>query len=283
MGKHKHSPPGPIPDPASFGLPLSGVETHAHLDDRRFNMDREETLARARAAGLARIGQVFLGSAAWAAGRELFSAHPEVFFLLGVHPTEAGRLTDKELAALRAAALQDRRIKAIGETGLDYYWKDTPAPAQQEAFRRQLRLARDLDLPIVIHCREAEEDTLKILLEEGCARYPLLWHCFGKDKRLALRLVELGWHISIPGPVTFPANAALREAVAAIPEERLLMETDCPYMAPQPCRGRRNEPAYLVFSIQAMAQARGVSPQDLWSSCGRAAAAFFRLEPLPGA
>ncbi|MDR2050716.1 MAG: TatD family hydrolase [Deltaproteobacteria bacterium] len=276
--KHHNQEKLPFPDPLSFGLPPAGVETHAHLDDPRFNQDREKILDRAKQVGLARIGQVFLGSGAWSAGKDLFREHPEVFFILGVHPTEAQLLTEAEIADIEKAVLEDGRIKALGEIGLDYYWKNIPPETQKKAFKKQIRLAREMKLPVVVHCREAVDDALKILIEEGCKNYPVLWHCFGADSSLALRLLDLGWHISIPGPVTFPSNLALREAVKRIPPERLVMETDCPYLAPLPHRGERNEPAYLAFTIQAMAEARNIEPAELWSSCGRTAAAFFRLE-----
>ncbi len=268
------------PEPASFNLPLTGVETHAHLNGKYFAEDREAALARAKAAGIARIGQVFMCSDFWRAGRALFDAHPEVFFLLGVHPNESQRLTDDELKNIKAAVLEDRRIKALGEMGLDYHWKEAPPEMQQEAFKKQIRLAKDLSMPIAIHCRDAVEDTLRILREEECKNYPVLWHCFGGNTDLALRVLDNGWHISIPGTVTYPANNDLREAIKHIPADRLVMETDCPFLPPVPHRGARNEPAYLVFTIQAMAEARGVSPAELWTSCGQTAIKFFNLDPL---
>jgi TatD DNase family protein len=279
MGKKRHHREKlPFPDPASFALPPSGVETHAHLDDPRFDPDREEVLDRAGKVGLRRIGQVFLGSAAWAAGKALFSAHPEVFFMLGVHPNEAQLLTEAEMAGMEKAVLEDGRIKALGEIGLDYYWKNVPPETQQEAFKKQIRLAREMKLPLVIHCREAVDDTLKILTAEGCKNYPLLWHCFGADSSLALRLLDLGWHISIPGPVTFPANLALREALRSIPPERLLMETDCPYLAPAPFRGKRNEPSYLVRHLEALGGLLDLSPEEAAALTYSNAVRFFKTD-----
>ncbi|MDL2285644.1 TatD family hydrolase [Desulfovibrio sp. OttesenSCG-928-F07] len=270
----------PAPDPASFNMPLTGVETHAHLNGKYFTEDREATLARAKAAGIARIGQVFMCSEYWRAGKDFFNNHPEVFFLLGVHPNEANRLTDEELNGIRAAVNEDKRIKALGEMGLDYYWKDVSPEVQQTAFKKQINLAKELNLPIAIHCRDAVEDTLKVLTEENCKNYPVLWHCFGGDTELALRILDMGWHISIPGTVTYPANAPMREAIKHIPLDRLVMETDCPFLPPVPHRGGRNEPAYLVFTIQTMAEAKGISAAELWTSCGQTAIKFFSLEPL---
>jgi TatD DNase family protein len=260
------------------------VESHAHLDDPRFLKDLDQVLVRAAAAGVAQLGQVFLGPEAWEAGKGRFPhnpAHPEVFFLIGIHPAEAHTFAPEAPERLRAILRGDpaaRRIRALGEIGLDYHWKDCPPPVQKEMFRRQLRLARDLDLPVVIHCREAVEDAFSLLLAEGFARRPLLWHCFGGDSALAARIVEAGWHLSIPGPVTYPANENLRRAVASIPRDRLLVETDCPYLAPHPLRGRRNEPAFLGYTIAAMAEARGLAPEDLWALCGENARRFFGLK-----
>jgi TatD DNase family protein len=259
------------------------VESHAHLDDDRFLPDLDQVLSRAAAAGVAHLGQIFLGPAAWEKGKGRFPrnpAHPEVFFLLGIHPAEAHAFPPDVPDRLRSILTSDpdaSRIRALGEIGLDYYWKDCPPPVQKEMFRRQLRLAGDLDLPVVIHCREATEDALSLLRDEGFFGRPLLWHCFGGDSALAARIVEAGWHLSIPGPVTYPANEDLRRAVASVPRDRLLVETDCPYLAPHPLRGRRNEPAFLGYTIAAMAEARGEDPADLWTACGENARRFFGL------
>jgi TatD DNase family protein len=260
------------------------VESHAHLDDPRFLQDLDQVLSRAAAAGVAHLGQVFLGPEAWEKGKKRFPqnpAHPEVFFLLGIHPAEAHAFPPDVPDRIRALLLADpdaSRVRALGEIGLDYHWKDCPPSVQKEMFRRQLRLARDLDLPVVIHCREATEDAFSLLRGEDFPGRPLLWHCFGGDSALAARIVDAGWHLSIPGPVTYPANADLRRAVASIPQDRLLVETDCPYLAPHPLRGRRNEPAFLGYTIAAMAEARNMDPAALWAACGENARRFFRLE-----
>jgi TatD DNase family protein len=278
MSKH-HKQILPLPDWSSFGFPLTGVESHAHLDDPRFDADREDVLARAKTLGLAYIGQVFMSSRQLAAGCALFDNHPEVFFLLAIHPSEAFLLTDEEFEKIQEACKQNSRIKAVGETGLDYFWKDCAAEVQKKAFIRLIHLALELRLPLSIHSREAAEDTIDILTAEGAVNHPLVWHCFGGDSSMAERILKLGWHISIPGPVTYPANSALREAIKIIPAERLMIETDCPYLAPEPYRGRRNEPACLAFTIQAMAEARGVEVAKLWTSCGQTAMDFFKLPP----
>ena len=265
-------------DPLTVALPPGGVDSHAHLDGPDFDSDRPAVLARARAVGLAAIGNVFLGPEDFAARRHCFDAHPEVFFLLGIHPCDGQSCTPAALAAMRAAFQAEPRLRAVGEIGLDYHWQDCPRELQFQAFGEQLELARDLALPVVIHCREAEDDCLTLLEARGFAGYPLLWHCFGGGPELARRIVGNGWHISIPGPVSYPANTALREAVAVIPAERLLLETDAPYLSPVPWRGKRNEPAYTVFTARWMAEARQMPAEDLWLLCGTNARRFFALE-----
>ena len=267
-------------DPLAVALPPGGVDSHAHLDGPDFDADRPAVLARARAAGLAAIGNIFLGPEDFAARKHYFDASPEVFFLLGVHPCDGQSCTPAVLAAMRAAFQEEPRLRAVGEIGLDYHWQDCPREIQFQAFGDQLELARELGVPVVIHCREAEDDCLTLLEARGFAGYPLLWHCFGGGPELARRIVGNGWHVSIPGPVSYPANTALREAVAVIPEQRLLLETDAPYLSPVPWRGKRNEPAHTVFTARWMAEARHMSPEELWLLCGRNARRFFGLEGL---
>ena len=287
--KHHHS--GPRPAPESLGLPPTGVDSHAHLDLKHFGGDFETVLERAKAAGIARIGNVFLSPEAWAAGKDRFPtspAVPDVFFLLGIHPTDSAAWTPSTADALRQAFTSDPRLRALGEIGLDYYWKDCPPELQRSVFIAQLKLAESLRrstpnskatdrLPIVIHSRDAFQDTLVLLREQGFSGYPLLWHCFGGTAREAELLIEEGWHISIPGPVTFPGNAALREALHAIPPSRLLLETDCPYLTPVPYRGTRNEPAYTVFTAHAVAAELRMDPAELWTLTGNNACRFFGL------
>ncbi len=284
MGKHK-KPEGPLPLPESVNLPCVGVETHAHLDLHHFNEDFDEVLRRAKRSGVSAIGQVFLSPEAWRKQQARFAPnpdYPEFFFLLGIHPTDGlelfnGQTIDELRRIVRQEARQGGRIRAIGEIGLDYYWKDCPQDLQKDIFAQQLDLARELNLPVAIHCRDAVDDTMRILLDRGFSGYPLLWHCFNGDYDMAMKVVNNGWHVSIPGPVSFPANKSLREAVAAIPLDRLMVETDCPYMSPVPYRGRRNEPAYLAFTITGMAEAREMSPAELWRICGDNARRFFNI------
>lgn len=276
MSKKKDTP-RPLPD--TLGLPLSGADSHAHLDSEGLIERLPEIMERARRAGVAHIGQVFLGPAAYHANRDAFAPHPGVFFLMGVHPCDARECTGDVMRAMREAFREDPRLKAVGEIGLDFYWKDCPPLIQEEAFRLQLALAKEADRPVVIHSRDAAPECLRILEAEGFAGRPLLWHCFSGDAVERLdRILANGWHVSVPGPVTYPANHDLREAAARIPLERLLVETDCPYLSPLPWRGKPNEPALVAFTAEAVAKARGMDPAELWTACGQNALRFFGVE-----
>ena len=268
-------------DPQTVSLPPYGIDSHAHLTSRAFTTDREEVLARARACGLCRIANVFLNPDTFPEEARLFDDHPEVFFLLGVHPDDTATFTPRTLETIRRHVLDNPRIRAIGEIGLDFSRSEpgTAHPSQQLApFIAQLHLARELDMPIAIHCRDAVETTITILEKEGFSGYPLVWHCFGADKALAERLVAHDWYVSFPGTVTFKNNPQSREALPCIPDNRLLVETDCPYLSPMPWRGTRNEPAYTVFTIRTMAQSLGVEPEVLWQRCGDNARRLYRLD-----
>jgi TatD DNase family protein len=263
--------------PEEMGLPKIGVETHAHLDFEAFDDDLDEVIERARASGVGHIGQVFLGPEAYEKNRAAFDGREGFFYLLGVHPHDADGLDQTGLAAMREAFVNDPNLKAVGEIGLDYFYDNSPRDAQREAFRAQLGLALDVGRPVVVHSRDADEDTFAILEEQGFAHRPVLWHCFGRDAEFAARVLEHGWMISIPGPVTFKKSERLREAVASIPMERLVVETDCPFMAPEPYRGKRNEPAFCVFTAAAVAEAKGINIAEVWRITGENARGFFGL------
>lgn len=262
--------------PETLGLAPVGADSHAHLDGRGNDVDA--VLARALACGVRTVGNVFLGPQAYAAGRSQFENHPGVFFTLGVHPHEAVNMTAADLAAMGQAFESDTRLRAVGEVGLDYYYDFSPREDQQHWFRRQLELARDLNRRVVIHCRDAEDDCLAILDQMGFAGRPLLWHCFGLGPDWAETLLSRGWHLSVPGTVTYPKALELREAVKIIPADRLLLETDAPYLSPEPYRGKKNEPALLGFTAREIARLRGEDMHELWQRCGDNVRDFFGVE-----
>jgi TatD DNase family protein len=274
MSKHKHV----RPEPETLGLPLTGVDSHAHMDLEDFDADREALLDRARACGVARIGNVFLGPAAYHAHKGYFERRPDVFFLLGIHPCNASDCTPEALEDMRRAFAADPRLKAVGEIGLDFYWDDQPHDLQEDALRRQLRLALKIGRPPVIHSRDAFDATVRVLREEGLPGKKLLWHCFNGDELQARTLLDQGWHLSIPGPVSYAKNESLQRAVTMIPLDRLLIETDSPYLTPEPWRGKRNHPALVGFTAQTVAWIKRMPVEELWASAGETAREFFALE-----
>lgn len=265
------------PEPEELELPPVGVDSHAHLDLEEFDGDREAILERARKTGISHLINVFLGPDAYARNRPFFDAHPEVSFLLGVHPNTADQLTDDSLARMRSFFKGDPRLKGVGEIGLDYYWERVDHDTQKTAFVRQLDLARELALPVVIHSRDADADTLDLLTANGFRDYPVLWHCFGQGLDLARSVIDNGWHVSIPGPVTYKKTDDLQAAVARIPLDRMLLETDCPFLAPEPWRGKRNHPSLMAFTAKRVAEIRGRSLGDIWQITGDNARRFFSL------
>jgi len=238
-------------------------DTHAHLHLDEFDADRAEVLARARAAGV--DGFLTVGIDAEDSGKAvaLAEAEPDVWATVGIHPHEAATADEAALERLRRLALHSTRVVAVGETGLDYYRNLAPREVQLGAFRRQIALARELGRPLVIHCREAHADLLAVLREERAAEVGGIMHCFSGDAAHALACLDLGFLISIAGPVTYPNARKLPEVVRAVPLDRLVVETDCPFLPPQPYRGKRNEPAFMIHTAERVAGLAGVPIEEL--------------------
>ncbi|MDD6087902.1 MAG: TatD family hydrolase [Desulfovibrionaceae bacterium] len=273
MSKHKKRPFA-----NTLELPFGGADSHAHLDSEEFRNCLADVMDRARAAGLASVGQVYLSPEAWEKGKTLFAPYPELFFLLGIHPCDALKWTDETEKRLREAFLSDETLRAVGEIGLDFYWRDCPHDIQKDVFRKQLRLSIDLDKPVVIHSRDAAEETIRILEEEGFVGRALLWHCLSSDAMEYLtKIIANGWHVSIPGPYTYRSSQIYDEAVATIPHDRIMVETDCPYLAPEPWRGKINEPSFSAFTAVHIAHVLHMDPKDFWLLCGRNTRKFFGL------
>lgn len=244
------------------------VDSHCHLDDPRFDADRDEVLARAWAAGLERIITIGTGPGSWPRAVALAAAEPRVRFALGLHPHEAGR--GDALGELRSLLAQ---AVAVGEIGLDHHYDFAPRAAQRDVFAAQLDLAQRVGLPIVIHEREAADEVLALLDREGCP--PGVWHCFSGGPDLAAEVLRRGLHLSFGGLSTFVATVAA--AARVCPRERLLLETDAPYLAPVPHRGRRNEPAFVAATAAHLARLRGEGVEDLAAGAADNAARLFRL------
>lgn len=239
------------------------IDTHAHLYDERYDDDRADMIARAAEAGVTQIismGDTMAASAQVVADAEQY---PTLYAAVGIHPESACVLTDAERAQLLAWA-QHPKVVAIGEIGLDYYWEKDPQvrAVQRELFVVQLNLARAAGLPVCIHDREAHGDTLALLKAEGQGLMGVL-HCYSGSLEMARELWKMGYYIGIDGPLTYKNAAKLPDIVREAPQERLLIETDSPYLAPVPLRGKRNEPAYLVHIAAKIAELRGESVEEV--------------------
>jgi TatD DNase family protein len=243
------------------------IDTHAHLGD-----DAADVIERARLAGVSRIVTVATTLAGAHQALTLAEEHDGVYAALGIHPHEAASFDTAELIELRAL-LAEPHVVAVGETGLDYFRDYAPADAQQRLFDAQLALARETGKPVVIHTRAADDDTRARLLEH---QGHVILHCFSSEPLLEPAL-ERGWYVSFAGNVTYKNAYDLRAAARRVPADRLLAETDSPYLAPQAVRGRRNEPAYVAYTYAVLAEARGVEMEDLIAQLDANANAVFGL------
>jgi TatD DNase family protein len=254
-------------------------DSHAHLNHGdAYEADRDEVLERARQAGVACILNVSTSPVDAPLTVDLASREEDVLAAVGIHPHEAEQADDPALEALRRLAPRPE-VVAWGEIGLDYHYMNAPRPVQREAFARQLELASELGLPVSVHSREADADTVEILRRHAGAPGGVI-HCFTGDWNLATACLDLGFHLSFSGIVTFPRAEVLREVARRTPAERLLAETDSPYLAPAPGRGRRNEPARVVDVIRRLAAVREVSPEEMATSTGENFRRLFQLEGL---
>jgi len=255
------------------------IDSHCHLAGKEFVADLEAVVARARGAGLAGALVVLAADDADELERAsgVAAVWPEVRFAIGIHPHAAAAFADDpEEAARRTETALDAQslARAVGEIGLDYHYDFAPREVQQAVFRRQLALARRRRLPVVIHTREAEADTLRILAEEGAETVGGVFHCFTGDAEAAVRALQTGFHVSLAGIVTFPRATALKETARVVPLDRLLIETDSPYLAPVPHRGTRNEPAHVRRVAEEIAGLRGTTAAEVIAAT---AANFSRL------
>jgi TatD DNase family protein len=241
------------------------IDSHAHLDFEDFTEDLDGVVARAKAAGLERIVCVGLWRRPGDFGNalELAARDPSFFAAtVGIHPHEAAQVPEGDWEAFGRLA-RDPRVVAIGEMGLDFHYDRSPRPVQEAAFRRSLRLAREVAKPIVIHVREADEPCLRALREEGIPAEGGVVHCFTGDAASARAYLDLGLHISVSGIATFKTAEAIREAVRMTPRDRLLVETDSPFLAPIPFRGKRNEPAHVAYVAAKVAEVWGTTPDEV--------------------
>ena len=235
------------------------VDTHCHLDFESFDADREAVVARAGQVGVRRMIVPALDLPSCRAVLRLADQFDEVYAAVGVHPNSSAGWQDGWIEVLRDLA-QHEKVVAVGEIGLDYYWDKSPPAVQQRALRRQLELAAELSLPVIIHNREASQDVLRLLAESPLAGTPEpgVLHSFSGDETTAQAALAMGFYLGFTGPVTFKKADGLRQIAAQMPAGRLLVETDAPFLTPHPYRGRRNEPAYVAYVAERLAQVRGV-------------------------
>ncbi|MBT9176304.1 MAG: putative metal-dependent hydrolase YcfH [Firmicutes bacterium] len=233
------------------------VDTHAHLNDPAFTADLPEVLARATKAGVRKIVVVGHNMATSRQAVALALQSDDCYATVGVHPHDAPEVVEETLAGL-ASLLGQTRVVALGEIGLDYHWNTWPKEVAQRAFRAQIALAKSLDKPFVVHNRDAHADVLALLKEQAPYHHGFVMHCFSGSLEVARECMRLGGYISVAGPVTFKSAHRLHDVAKQVPLERLLIETDCPYLAPDPHRGQRNEPAFLVSIARAIAFRRGL-------------------------
>jgi TatD DNase family protein len=259
------------------------IDSHCHLDFPDFADELDAVVARARTAGVEKI--ITIGTRVESAHRlaEIAEAYDGVYFTVGTHPHEAAGEAAGDFATMRRVAAHPKCV-GVGEAGLDYHYNYAPPEVARQIFRGQIALARELQLPLVIHTREAEEDTAAILKEEmGRGPFKALLHCFTSSRALAETALELGLSISFSGVVTFKKSEDLRAVAREVPLDRLLVETDAPYLAPVPHRGRRNEPAFVAATARVIAEARGMAPEALAEAARTNTLSLFsRMDAVEG-
>ncbi|MFM2042186.1 MAG: hypothetical protein RLY86_762 [Pseudomonadota bacterium] len=236
------------------------VDSHCHLDFPDFREERDAVVARARQAGVTRMLTICTHISRFQQVHDVAMAYPDVFCTVGIHPHHAKEEWDHSATETLLDLARLPKVVGIGETGLDYFYDSSPREQQQESFRRHLRACIAADLPVIVHTRDAEADTMRILREEGAGtRLKGLLHCFSSSRQLAEEAVEFGFHISFSGIVTFKKSEDLRAIARDLPLDRILVETDAPYLAPVPMRGKRNEPAFTVHTAGVIAYAKGLT------------------------
>ncbi|NTW58911.1 MAG: YchF/TatD family DNA exonuclease [Nitrospirae bacterium] len=256
------------------------IDTHAHLEMREFNDDRDDVIKRAKDAGVEYI--VTIGTTVESSRDAVMLAdkYDLIYAAIGIHPHEAKDILHPAYEILRHFA-QHKKVVAYGEIGLDYYHEHTQRVVQQRKFRDMLHEAKELKLPIIVHDRDAHEDTLRILKDDWDPALGGVMHCFSGDIEYAKQVMDLGFHISIAGPVTFPKAQALRDVVKQVPIEQLLIETDAPYLAPQQFRGKRNEPAYVRTTAEEIAKVKGLTFDDVARITSFNAMQLFGIGEMP--
>ena len=252
-------------------------DTHAHYDDEAFDEDREELLWKMKEQGVEFIVNVGASIASTKKTIELVQRYPFLYGAVGIHPSETEELKEEDMLWLKKASVQ-KDIVAIGEIGLDYYWPEPDREIQKKWFIRQLALASEVKLPVIIHSRDAAEDTLEILKEWDKDKTGGVIHCFSYSKEIAREYLSMGYYFGIGGVLTFKDARKLVEAVEIIPMEKILLETDCPYLAPEPYRGKRNQSGYIDFVAEKLAKLKGITKEEVLRITSDNAKNFYHLK-----
>lgn len=252
------------------------IDSHAHLDDERFDLDREYIIENLQKNGIELVVNIGADIHSSKASVELANRYENIYAVVGVHPHAAKEMDENSLAEIEKLA-KNKKVLAIGEIGLDYHYDNSPRDIQRKRFREQIGLAKKLDLPIVVHSREADEDLLHILKEESQGLRAII-HCFSSDRAQLKEYLELGFYIAIGGPVTFKKTDELKEVAKLVPIDRLLLETDAPYLAPTPYRGKRNEPIFVKQTAKLIAELRGMTLEDLSLQTNRNTKKIFNID-----
>lgn len=253
------------------------IDSHVHLDDERFDNDREMLIKSLESNGVELVINVGAGLESSINSVELAREYDNIYATVGIHPHSAKEIENDTLDRLKEMA-EEEKVVAIGEIGLDFYYDNSPRDVQRQGFRDQLDLAKELDLPVVIHSREAVQETFDIMKEAQDGNFQGVLHCFSASPEMAKEYIKLGYYISLGGPVTFKNARVVREVAEVVPLDRLLIETDCPYLTPEPYRGKRNEPIFVKYVAEKLAEIKGISYEELVSQTNRNTKELFRIK-----
>ena len=251
-------------------------DTHAHYDDDAFNEDREQLLADLPGQGIARVVDVGASLASCRKVLELMEQYDYIYGAIGVHPSETAELTEESYSCLKEQC-QKEKCLAVGEIGLDYYWPEPDHETQKKWFLRQLELAREIKKPVIIHSRDAAKDTVDLMTEAHAEEIGGVIHCYSYTKETAKIFLDMGFYFGIGGVLTFKNAKKLKEAVEYIPMDRIVLETDCPYLAPVPNRGKRNYSGNLPYVAEKLAEIKGVSKEEIIRETAKNARALYRI------
>lgn len=253
------------------------IDSHAHLDDSRFNGDRDLIIKNLQNNGIEMFLNIGADLQSSIASVSLAEKYDNIYAAVGIHPHSAKEMDESTIEILRSFSKREK-VVAIGEIGLDYYYDNSPRDIQVKWFKEQLKLAKEVDLPVVIHTRDAAQETFDILKEAQDGSLRGVLHCYSGSVEMALEYVKLGFYISLAGPVTFKNSRVSREVAKAVPLDRLLIETDSPYLTPEPYRGKRNEPIFVRYVAGVIAEERGISFEQLAKATNKNTKELFRIK-----